>query len=31
MSFAEPILLSGLILLPLAAMAYGAMQRRRRR
>src|SRR3954470_11102691 len=31
MSFAEPILLSGLILLPLAAMAYGALQRRRRR
>jgi Ca-activated chloride channel family protein len=31
MSFAEPILLTGLILLPLAAMAYGAMQRRRRR
>ncbi len=31
MSFAEPILLSGLILLPLAALAYGAMQRRRRR
>jgi Ca-activated chloride channel family protein len=31
MSFAEPILLSGLILLPLAALAYGALQRRRRR
>src|SRR4051812_1829697 len=31
MSFAEPILLSGLILLPLAAMAYAALQRRRRR
>jgi Ca-activated chloride channel family protein len=31
MSFAEPILLTGLILLPLAALAYGALQRRRRR
>jgi Ca-activated chloride channel homolog len=31
MSFAEPILLSGLILLPLAALAYAALQRRRRR
>jgi Ca-activated chloride channel family protein len=31
MSFAEPILLSGLILLPLAALAYGALQRRRKR
>jgi Ca-activated chloride channel family protein len=29
MSFAEPVLLFGLILLPLAAMAYGALQRRR--
>jgi Ca-activated chloride channel family protein len=31
MSFAEPTLLSGLILLPLAALAYVALQRRRRR
>jgi Ca-activated chloride channel homolog len=31
MSFAQPILLTGLILLPLAALAYMAMQRRRRR
>jgi Ca-activated chloride channel family protein len=31
MSFAEPILLTGLILLPLAALAYAALQRRRRR
>jgi Ca-activated chloride channel homolog len=30
-SFAQPILLVGLILLPLAALAYVAMQRRRRR
>jgi Ca-activated chloride channel family protein len=31
MSFAEPVLLAGLLLLPLAALAYGALQRRRRR
>jgi Ca-activated chloride channel family protein len=31
MSFAEPILLAGFILVPLAMMAYGALQRRRRR
>jgi Ca-activated chloride channel homolog len=31
MSFAEPILLSGLVLLPLAALAYAALQRKRRR
>lgn len=29
MSFAEPILLAGFILVPLALMAYGALQRRR--
>jgi Ca-activated chloride channel family protein len=31
MSFAEPVLLSGLLLLPLAVLAYVALQRRRRR
>jgi Ca-activated chloride channel family protein len=31
MSFAEPILLAGFILIPLAMMAYGSLQRRRRR
>jgi Ca-activated chloride channel family protein len=31
MSFAEPVLLAGFILLPLAMLAYGALQRRRRR
>jgi Ca-activated chloride channel family protein len=31
MSFAEPVLLIGLILLPLAALAYAALQRKRRR
>ncbi len=31
MSFAEPTLLAGLILLPLAALAYAALQQRRRR
>jgi Ca-activated chloride channel homolog len=30
-SFAEPVLLSGLIVLPLAALAYAGLQRRRRR
>jgi Ca-activated chloride channel family protein len=30
-SFAEPILLAGFILVPLAMMAYGSLQRRRRR
>jgi Ca-activated chloride channel homolog len=30
-SFAEPILLAGFILIPLAMMAYGSLQRRRRR
>jgi Ca-activated chloride channel family protein len=30
-SFAEPTLLVGFLLLPLAALAYGALQRRRRR
>jgi len=30
-SFAEPILLAGFILVPLAILAYGALQRRRRR
>jgi Ca-activated chloride channel family protein len=30
-SFAEPVLLAGLLLLPLAALAYGGLQRRRRR
>ena len=31
MSFGEPILLAGLVLVPLAAMVYVAMQRRKRR
>lgn len=31
MSFAEPVLLIGLILLPLAVLAYASLQRRRRR
>jgi Ca-activated chloride channel family protein len=31
MSFREPVMLAGLILIPLAAMAYLSMQRRRRR
>ena len=31
MTFAEPILLAGFILIPLAMMAYGSLQRRRRR
>jgi Ca-activated chloride channel family protein len=31
MTFREPLLLAGLILLPLAALAYAALQRRRRR
>ena len=31
MSFGEPILLFGLVLIPLAALAYGAMQGRKRR
>ena len=31
MSFGEPILLFGLELVPLAALAYGAMQARKRR
>ncbi len=31
MSFAEPVLLAGFILVPLAMLAYGALQRRRRR
>ena len=31
MSFGEPILLFGLVLVPLAALAYGAMQGRKRR
>ncbi len=31
MSFAEPVLLAGFILIPLAMMAYGSLQRRRRR
>ena len=31
MSFAEPILLAGFILLPLAVLAYASLQRRRRR
>ena len=31
MSFAEPILLAGFILVPLAMLAYGSLQRRRRR
>src|SRR5919107_5981448 len=31
MSFAEPILLAGFILIPLALLAYGSLQRRRRR
>ena len=31
MSFAEPILLAGFILIPLAILAYGSLQRRRRR
>ena len=31
MSFAEPILLAGFILVPLALLAYGSMQRRRQR
>ena len=31
MSFAEPILLAGFILVPLALLAYGSLQRRRRR
>ena len=31
MSFAEPILLAGFILIPLAMLAYGSLQRRRRR
>jgi Ca-activated chloride channel family protein len=30
-SFAEPVLLAGLLILPLAALAYAALQRRRRR
>jgi hypothetical protein len=30
MSFREPSVLVGLLLLPLAAMAYGVMQRRKR-
>ena len=30
MSFAEPILLAGFILVPLAILAYGSLQRRRR-
>jgi len=30
-SFAEPILLAGFILIPLAILAYGSLQRRRRR
>ena len=31
MSFAEPILLAGFLLIPLAILAYGSLQRRRRR
>ncbi len=31
MSFAEPVLLAGFILIPLAMMAYSSLQRRRRR
>jgi len=31
MSFAEPILLAGFILVPLAILAYGSLQRRRKR
>ena len=31
MSFAEPILLAGFILIPLAVLAYGSLQRRRKR
>ena len=31
MSFAEPILLAGFILVPLAMLAYGSLQRRRQR
>ena len=31
MSFAEPVLLAGFILIPLAVLAYGSLQRRRRR
>ena len=31
MSFAEPILLAGFILVPLAMLAYGSLQRRRKR
>ena len=31
MTFAEPILLAGFILIPLAMLAYGSLQRRRRR
>jgi Ca-activated chloride channel homolog len=31
MSFAEPVLLAGFILVPLALLAYGSLQRRRRR
>ena len=31
MSFAEPVLLAGFILIPLAMLAYGSLQRRRRR
>ena len=31
MSFGEPILLLGLVLVPLAALVYGSMQRRKRR
>ena len=31
MSFAEPVMLSGLVLLPLAALAYASMQRRKLR
>ena len=31
MSFAEPILLAGFVLVPLAILAYGSLQRRRRR
>ena len=31
MSFAEPILLAGFILIPLAMLAYGSLQRRRKR
>ena len=31
MSFAEPVLLAGFILVPLAMLAYGSLQRRRQR